>query len=385
MDFAVQHYGHYWTLLCNPALLGCIASIANFCFQWGITLCRWETVIQPLIPKDLGVPQINWMWWIVLIEGNLNICLSKIFSHRMMLNAKTHGLLHKGQYGAWKGKMAISMVLLKCISYEIIWKTRMNACMFDNDATACYDHIIPSLAMLKCQWAGTPHPAINMVLKFLQCAKYHVHTAYGISTETFLNLIDYILGLIQGTGHAGPGWALTSSVMFEQMDTTHGTHFHSPWPNQDCHHTGEAFINDSSLWLLKLALALASIINLMQASAQKWEHLLYAMGGALNHAKCFWYGIGWTFNANGGCKMNDMPVPDDLDIKLMARDDLTTYHTIQWIPTTKGIWTLSVWLAPDSNDNNELQYQIQQVLLIKQHLSKAPLKCKHTNIVFHSI
>ena len=73
------------------------------------------------------------------------------------------------------------------------------------------------------------------------------------------------------------------------------------------------------------------------------------MGGALNHAKCFWYGIGWTFNADGGCKMNAMPA-DDMEIKLMAGDDLTTYHTIQQIPTTKGIRTLSVWLAPDGNE-----------------------------------
>ena len=161
--------------------------------------------------------------------------------------------------------------------------------------------------------------------------------AYGIPTETFSDMIDYILGLIQGTGHAGPGWALTSgSVMFDKMETTHGAHFHSPPPNRDCHHTSEAFINDSSLWLLKLGLALATVINFMQASAQKWEHLLYATGGALNHTKCFWYGIGWTFNANGGCKMNAMP-PDDMEIKLTAGDDLTTYHTIQWIPTTKGI------------------------------------------------
>ena len=74
----------------------------------------------------------------------------------------------------------------------------------------------------------------------------------------------------------------------------------------------------------------------MQAAAQKWEQLLYAMGGALNHVKCFWYGINWTFNANGGCKMNEMP-PDAFEIKLTAGDDLTTYHTIQQIPTMKGI------------------------------------------------
>ena len=40
--------------------------------------------------------------------------------------------------------------------------------------------------------------------------------------------------------------------------------------------------------------------------------------------------------------MNDMNVEDDLEIKLTAGDNLTTYHTIQWIEPMKGIQTLSV-------------------------------------------
>ena len=104
----------------------------------------------------------------------------------------------------------------------------MNACMFDNDATACYNHIIPSMAMIKCRRVGLNRNAAKVVLQFLQKMHYHVQTAYGISTETFSNLIDYILGLMQGTGVTGPGWVVTSSVMLEQMETMHGAHFHSP-------------------------------------------------------------------------------------------------------------------------------------------------------------
>ena len=33
-----RHYGHYHMLLRDPGLLGCITSIANFCFTWGVTL-----------------------------------------------------------------------------------------------------------------------------------------------------------------------------------------------------------------------------------------------------------------------------------------------------------------------------------------------------------
>jgi hypothetical protein len=33
-----RHYGHYRALLRAPDLLGNIASLANFCFQWGVTM-----------------------------------------------------------------------------------------------------------------------------------------------------------------------------------------------------------------------------------------------------------------------------------------------------------------------------------------------------------
>jgi hypothetical protein len=41
----------------------------------------------------------------------------------MMNNVEQHGLLHKAQYGSRKGKMAISAVLLKRLSYDIIRQT----------------------------------------------------------------------------------------------------------------------------------------------------------------------------------------------------------------------------------------------------------------------
>ena len=87
-------------LMRDPTILGCIALIANFCFQWGVSLRWWAKVIQLLIPKDPGVPRIDQMHQIILIEGDLNICLSKIYSQWMMINAEQHNLIHKGQFGS---------------------------------------------------------------------------------------------------------------------------------------------------------------------------------------------------------------------------------------------------------------------------------------------
>jgi hypothetical protein len=144
-----RHYGHYRTILRDATLIEDIAAIANFCFQWGKTLTRWEKVTQPLLPKEPGTPRINRIRRITLVEADLNICLSEIFGCRLMTNAEKHGLLHKAQFGSRKGRMAISAVLLKRISYDIIRQARMDACMFDNDASACYDRMIPSISMIQ--------------------------------------------------------------------------------------------------------------------------------------------------------------------------------------------------------------------------------------------
>jgi hypothetical protein len=50
----------------------------------------------------------------------------------------------------------------------------MDACFFYNDATACYNQMIPSIVMIKCQCAGMPKSATQVVLKVLKKMKYHV-------------------------------------------------------------------------------------------------------------------------------------------------------------------------------------------------------------------
>ena len=129
----------------------------------------------------------------------------------------------------------------------------------------CYDRIIPSIAMIKSHQASMSHPATQTLLALLSKMQYHVHTTYGISTTAFSNAIDWILGvLLQGAGHSCTLWVLTSSVMFDKMETTLGAILHSPCPH--CHNrcTGEAFVDDTTLWLLKMGLLLSAVVTLMQ-------------------------------------------------------------------------------------------------------------------------
>jgi hypothetical protein len=144
----------------------------------------------------------------------------------------------------------------------------VRSCVFDNDASACYDCIFPSIAMIKSRRAGMSQPATQTLLTLLQRMQYYVRTAYGISHTAFSFLIHWILGVMQGAGHSCSLWAQTSSVMFEKMESTHGAQFHSPRPHRTIRRTGEAFVDDASLWLLKLGLLLSATVTLMQQTVQ---------------------------------------------------------------------------------------------------------------------
>jgi hypothetical protein len=138
-----------------------------------------------------------------------------------MDNAEKYNILHP------------SAVLLKRLSYDHIRQTRMDAIMFDNNASACYDRIIPSIAAITARRAGMPREAANTLTQVLLRMQYYVRTAYGVASVPFSNLIDWILGVMQGGGHSGCLWALTSSIMFDQMDETTGAEFHSPFLNRE--------------------------------------------------------------------------------------------------------------------------------------------------------
>jgi hypothetical protein len=105
--------------------------------------------------------------------------------------------------------------------------------MIDNDASTCYDRIIPSLAAMMSRragmtWNGSAHVLIRLLLNMLE---YHIWTAHGVASIAFSNMNKLLLGVMQGAGHSGTLWALTSSIILGIMDETQGAEFHLPYPN----------------------------------------------------------------------------------------------------------------------------------------------------------
>jgi hypothetical protein len=153
------HYGHYRTMLRDPSIFDTYGLMTIFAFQWGVVPTRWLSAVQILLEKDPGRPRISRLRRIQLLEADMNTGFKVIWGHRLLNKATQLGLISDCQYGIRKGRMCLSAVLLKRLSYDCIRLQCHTAAVLDNDMRACYDRIIPSQATLVARRAGLPKHA----------------------------------------------------------------------------------------------------------------------------------------------------------------------------------------------------------------------------------
>jgi len=144
------HHGHWKTLICNDDAFEPYGLMIMFAFCWGEPPATWENALQIILGKDeLGKPiQSTHTRCIQLVCAGMNMGFHQIWGHAMLKQATTNGLISDFQFGARSGHMSLSAVLINHASYDIVRLMRTIAVIFDNDAMACYDRMIPSQCMI---------------------------------------------------------------------------------------------------------------------------------------------------------------------------------------------------------------------------------------------
>ena len=81
----------------------------------------------------------------------------------------------------------------------------------------------------------------------------------------------------------------------------HGVLSLMPCSNCTSQCPGEAFVDDTDLWLTGSYpfTPLSTLVTTMQRVAQVWECLLFASGSALAQQKCFYYLVHWKWTPHG--------------------------------------------------------------------------------------
>jgi exonuclease III len=314
-----RHLGHYHCLLSaydpNPPnreetdlskdasqILHLHHSMLQYSTTHGHSFDRWKTIVNVMIEKDPGNPKIHRLRVIHLYECDYNLLLA-VKWRQLVHHAEDNHKLNWGQYGSRPGRTAHDPVFIEELQYEIVRLSRSTHLKFSNDATSCYDRIIPALAALLSRKYGI-HKTICAILgTTLEEAKYKLKTMLGV-TDSFYQHCELfpIYGTGQGSGNSPTIWLVISSTLFDAFETkAHGASYSSPDGTTRIDLFMIGFVDDSAGQTHQTSPPLApnKLAAQMIHDAQLWGDLLYASGGDLELSKCAYHLVEHKFKSDG--------------------------------------------------------------------------------------
>ena len=273
-----RHMTHYKLLAKDKGLSHILARAITLPFQHGFSPTRWHTAIQFMLEKEPGNPLITKLRVIQLLEADMNFAFRLLWGKRLVHHALAQNALTPLNFGGRPGCRVHSALLSKTLSYDCIRYTRLNAIIFNNDAKACFDRIIPSIGLMATERLGMPPTASACMLATIQGMKFFICTAHGVSPGFFTSTLSaLILGVLQGSGAAPCIWLSISCVLLHAL-STHTTGFQATCPcySKTSKRPGEPFVDDTDLWLTSTSSSSnVTLITSMQKVAQLWERLLF--------------------------------------------------------------------------------------------------------------
>lgn len=154
-DAELQDKQTEWNRM-QEKLLELHVSMLNYALERGYTYRRWQIVANTILFKDKDNVRIHRTRVIHLYEADYNLTLS-IKWRIALYQAEALQELNAGQYGSRPRRNAVDPVLIEELQYEISRASRKMLIQTNYDATACYDRIIPNLAMMVSKKYGVPH------------------------------------------------------------------------------------------------------------------------------------------------------------------------------------------------------------------------------------
>ena len=186
--------------------------LLNYALQRGYSYSRWHKVANTIISKEPGNIRINRTRVIHLYEADYNLAMGLKW-RSALYEAEKLSILNEGQYGSRPNRNAYDPVLIEELQLEMSRLTRKTLVQTNYDATACYDRIVPNLAMVSSRTFGVPATVTSTNASTLLQAKYHIRTELGLDEEGYSHChTQPIYGTGQGSGNSPVIWCFLSSV-----------------------------------------------------------------------------------------------------------------------------------------------------------------------------
>jgi hypothetical protein len=312
------HLGHYKALLSPDGrdteettkylaedIMDVHYQMTALCAKLGISLTRWQDVVTAMLEKDTGSPKLHRLRVTHLLEADLNLVVKIIIARRFVWHGEKHGAFGEAQAGGRPGRSANDIILQKELIYDLAHRTLISLAMMENDATACFDRMIPSLVNIALRTNGVPEAITRLLGTTLVNMRYQVKTKLGMSTGHYSHSQA---APTHGTGQGSAGpmafWLLISTTLFGIMEKiAHGLQFTDPQRLSAMQRTMEGFVDDTDAAVNDAKSPTPHtphhLVQVLQTDAQHWERLLFVSGGKLELNKCFFYLMIWHFSDDG--------------------------------------------------------------------------------------
>ena len=145
----VHPLGHYKAALQSNDITEFHLNIINFARKNNCPPHHWYVSIQLRLEKISGSPYIDKLRMIVLLEYDMNLQFGITINRQMTWKAEDTGALDTiPQFGTRPGFQAISAVILKTCTFDIIQTRKENATMTTLNAKSCFDMVHPGYGMM---------------------------------------------------------------------------------------------------------------------------------------------------------------------------------------------------------------------------------------------
>ena len=121
-------------------------------------------------------------------DSDYNLLLS-IQWQTLMQSAEDQHLLNEGYYESRPHHNANDPVFIEEMQIKIYRASRQPLVTFDNDATSCYDRILPNMASIACRKFGSDKNMAIVWAKTLEEAQYKLSTMLGASEKLYSHCI----------------------------------------------------------------------------------------------------------------------------------------------------------------------------------------------------
>jgi hypothetical protein len=121
-------------------------NLLNMIIENQVTLSRWKVVHSILLFKDKTNKFIHRTQNINIYEADYNMIL-KIKWSEAMKKAEIQNTIHTSQFGCRKRKTAHDPVFIEIMQHEITRLTRQQYSQINFEAQACFNIIIPNIAI----------------------------------------------------------------------------------------------------------------------------------------------------------------------------------------------------------------------------------------------